>query len=76
MVQKIPTCFSGLENLATSVIMLNAAKQVVYMNPSAEVLFALSSTQLVNSDISAVFLNLKHVPLKTITKGFKRYTLP
>lgn len=57
MVHKIPTCFTGLENLATSVILLNASQQVIYMNPSAEVLFALSSTQLEKSSISDVFLN-------------------
>jgi two-component system nitrogen regulation sensor histidine kinase GlnL len=59
MVQTVPACFTGLEYLASSVVLLNAAKQVMYMNPSAEILFALSSTQLVNSDMSALFLNCK-----------------
>ncbi|MEE9332162.1 MAG: nitrogen regulation protein NR(II) [Methylophilaceae bacterium] len=57
MVQKVPACFSGLENLATSVMLLNASQQVVYANPSAEVLFALSTTKIANSHISEVFLN-------------------
>lgn len=57
MVQKVPACFTGLENLATSVILLNASKQVIYMNPSAEVLFALSVTKVANSHLSEVFLN-------------------
>jgi two-component system, NtrC family, nitrogen regulation sensor histidine kinase GlnL len=57
MVQKVPTCFSGLENLATSVILLNASQQVIYMNPSAEALFALSATKTAGSHISEVFLN-------------------
>ena len=57
MVQKVPACLTGLEYLASSVILLSAGKLVVYMNPSAEILFALSSTQVVNNDISALFIN-------------------
>ena len=63
MVQKIPTCYTGLENLATSVILLNASKQVIYMNPSAEVLFALSATKTAGSHLSEVFLNCEILDL-------------
>jgi len=57
MVQKGATNFPGLENLATSVILLDASQKVVYANPSAEVLFAVSSTKIANHHISEVFLN-------------------
>jgi len=51
------TQFPGLENLATSVILLDAEQRVVYANPSAEVLFAVSATKIFNCHISALFLN-------------------
>ena len=57
MVQKVPACFTGLEHLATSVILLDASQKVVYTNPSAEALFALSATKIAKSHISEVFLN-------------------
>jgi two-component system nitrogen regulation sensor histidine kinase GlnL len=43
MLQNIPSGFSGLEHLATAVILLNQSHQVVYANASAEILFALSA---------------------------------
>ncbi len=57
MLQNIPSGFSGLEHLATAVILLNQSHQVVYANASAEILFALSATQIHGSHISEVFLN-------------------
>ena len=57
MVQKIPTSFNGLEHLATAVMLLDASHQVVYANPSAETLFALSSTQISGQHLSHVFLH-------------------
>lgn len=57
MVQHIPSGFSGLEHLATAVMLLNQSHQVVYANPSTEILFALSATQISGSHISDVFLN-------------------
>ena len=63
MTQKIPATATGLENLATSVILLTDAKAVVYMNPSAEVLFGISTTQVVNSPITEVFLHCELLDL-------------
>ncbi len=57
MVHNVPSGFSGLEHLATAVMLLNHSHLVVYANPSAEVLFALSATQISGSHISEVFLN-------------------
>lgn len=57
MVQHIPSSFSALEHLATAVILLDAAHQVVYANPSAETLFALSATKIAGHHISQVFLH-------------------
>ncbi len=57
MVHNVPSGFSGLEHLATAVMLLNQSNQVVYANPSAEVLFALSATQISGSHLSEVFLN-------------------
>lgn len=57
MVQHVPSGFSGLEHLASAVMLLNQSNQVVYANPSTEILFALSATQIAGSHISDVFLN-------------------
>ncbi len=57
MLQNIPSGFAGLEHIATAVMLLNQSHQVVYANPSAEILFALSATQIHHSHISEVFLN-------------------
>ena len=63
MVQNVPSGFSGLEHLATAVMLLNQSHQVVYANPSTEILFALSSTQISGSHISEVFLNCEILQL-------------
>jgi len=55
--------FPGLENLATSVILLNASLEVVYANPSAEVLFELSLKKIRNRHISETFLNCEIIDL-------------
>lgn len=57
MLQTIPSGFTGLEHLASAVIVLDAQHRVVYANPSTEVLFALSATQIHGSQISEVFLH-------------------
>lgn len=57
MVQSIPNGFSGLEYLATAVILLDEAHRVVYANPSAEILFAVSANHIANQHISNVFQN-------------------
>lgn len=54
----IPTpSFAGLEHLATAVILLDGNHQIAYANPAAELLFAVSSKQIVKQPISQVFLN-------------------
>ena len=63
MQQNIPAGFTGLEHLASAVMLLNHAQQVVYANPSAEILFALSATQINGSHISEVFLNCEILQL-------------
>ncbi len=63
MVQHIPSGFSGLEHLATAVILLNHSHQVVYANPSSETLFAVSATQISGSHIAEVFLNCEILQL-------------
>lgn len=55
MVQNTPTSFAGLEHLATAVILLDDALKVIYANPGAESLFALSATQILDLPISQVF---------------------
>ena len=63
MLQTIPSGFSGLEHLATAVILLDTAHRVVYANPSAEILFELSATQIHQHQISEVFLNCEILQL-------------
>ncbi len=55
MVQSTPQYFSGLEHLATAIILLDSHRSVVYINPSAEVIFAFSAKQLTGMSISDVF---------------------
>lgn len=55
MVQNTPTSFTGLEHLATAVILLDDALKVIYANPGAESLFALSATQMIDLPIAEVF---------------------
>ena len=63
MLQTIPSGFSGLEHLATAVILLDKTHRVVYANPSAEILFELSATQIHQHHISEVFLNCEILQL-------------
>ena len=63
MLQTIPSGFSGLEHLATAVILLDKTHRVVYANPSAEILFELSATQIHHHHISEVFLNCEILQL-------------
>ena len=55
MVQTIPTSFAGLEHLATAVILLDKSRNIVYANPGAEILFAVSAKQITGQNISQVF---------------------
>ncbi|HZV99608.1 MAG TPA: nitrogen regulation protein NR(II) [Methylophilaceae bacterium] len=55
MVQIIPSSFAGLEHLATAVILLDQSRNIVYANPGAEVLFAVSAKQIAGLNISQVF---------------------
>ena len=63
MLQNIPSGFTGLEHLATAVILLDSSHRVVYANPSAEILFELSATQIHQHHISAVFLHCEILQL-------------
>ena len=47
--------FAGLEYLATAVILLDKSRQVVYANPAAEVLFAVSAKQIRGTPLAQVF---------------------
>ncbi len=55
MVQATPNHFSGLEHLATAIILLDDARRVVYINPGAEIIFAFSATQIAGLPINEVF---------------------
>lgn len=50
-----PHAFSGLEHLATAVILLNKNQQVIYANPGAEIVFGFSANQVKDLSISQVF---------------------
>ena len=63
MLQKTPSELSSLDHLATAVILLNCAHKIVYANPSAEVLFALSANQIKSNHISEVFLHCEILQL-------------
>lgn len=57
MVQETPEQFAGLEHLATAIILLNAQREVVYINPGAEVIFAFSANQTQGLMIDELFPN-------------------
>ncbi|HSH71817.1 MAG TPA: nitrogen regulation protein NR(II) [Methylophilaceae bacterium] len=55
MVHTIPSSFTGLEHLATAVILLDKSRNVIYANPGSEVLFAISAKQVTGLPVSQVF---------------------
>ena len=55
MVQPTPDHFSGLEHLATAIILLDERRRVVYINPGAEVIFAFSAKQITGLPLEEVF---------------------
>ncbi|SNR61853.1 signal transduction histidine kinase, nitrogen specific, NtrB [Methylobacillus rhizosphaerae] len=55
MEHKIPLAFAGLEHLSTAILLLDEERHVVYANPGAEVLFAISARQIAGLSISQVF---------------------
>lgn len=55
MVQPTPDHFSGLEHLATAIILLDEQRRVVYINPGAEVIFAFSAKQITGLPLEDVF---------------------
>ncbi len=57
MVQNSPDAYSGLEHLATAIILLDDDCCVSYMNPGAEVLFECSAKQTTGLMIKDVFPN-------------------
>jgi two-component system, NtrC family, nitrogen regulation sensor histidine kinase GlnL len=63
MVKHTPSNFSGLEHIATAVMLLDSSLKVLYTNPSAEILFALSANQISGNHISEVFLNCEILQL-------------
>ncbi len=71
MDQTSPPSFAGLEHLATAVILLDKQRDVVYANPGAEVVFALSTKQIRGLNISQVFPDCKilHAALENAIKN-------
>ena len=55
MTLNTPNAFSGLEHLATAVILLNKKQQVIYANPGAEIVFGFSANQVKDLAVSQVF---------------------
>jgi len=55
MTHTIPTAFSGLEHLATAVLLLDGDSNVLYTNPAAELLFAVSANQMQGFPLSQIF---------------------
>lgn len=55
MMNSVPETFAGLEHLATAVLLLDGNINVLYANPAAEVLFAVSANQMQGLSLSLVF---------------------
>jgi two-component system nitrogen regulation sensor histidine kinase GlnL len=71
MVQPTPDHFAGLEHLATAIVLLDDNRRVVYVNPSAEIIFAFSATQIVDQNISDVFPNCD-ILMMAVTNAVKQ----
>jgi two-component system nitrogen regulation sensor histidine kinase GlnL len=56
MVNQIPTAFAGLEHLATAVLLLDGERRVIYTNPAAEVMFALSHHHINDLPLDQLFI--------------------
>ena len=55
MAHTIPSTFSGLEHLSTAVLLLDDKGQILYANPAAELLFAVSANQISGQGLAQVF---------------------
>ena len=55
MKNPIPNAFSGLEHLATAILLLDGEGRVLYANPAAEVLFAFSAHQVEGFSLAQIF---------------------
>lgn len=55
MINIIPAAFSGLEHLATAVLLLDGEACVLYANPAAEMLFDVSANQMHGLALSQLF---------------------
>jgi two-component system nitrogen regulation sensor histidine kinase GlnL len=56
MHSQIPSAFAGLEHLATAVLLLDGERRVIYANPAAEVMFALSHHHIAEMSLDQVFI--------------------
>jgi two-component system nitrogen regulation sensor histidine kinase GlnL len=56
MLSQLPTSFSGLEHLATAVFLLDGERRVIYANPAAEVMFAVSQHHVFMMPLDQVFV--------------------
>jgi two-component system nitrogen regulation sensor histidine kinase GlnL len=56
MHSQIPSAFAGLEHLATAVLLLDGERRVIYANPAAEVMFALSHHHIAEMPLDQVFI--------------------
>jgi two-component system nitrogen regulation sensor histidine kinase GlnL len=63
MVNLTPLDFSGLEYLATATLLLDAEQCISYVNPAAEVMFAVSRSQIVGMTIQQLFLDAEVLTL-------------
>lgn len=52
---------NDLEQLATSVILIDSDFHIKYINPSAEILFQTSSNKLINQSISTIFEDIDYL---------------
>jgi two-component system nitrogen regulation sensor histidine kinase GlnL len=73
MVQTTPPLFAGLEHLATAVLLLNSQQQLVYANPAAETLFAVSASQVQGLSIAEVFPNCQ-VLYEALENAIKKHS--
>lgn len=71
MVRPTPDHFAGLEHLATAIILLDDEQRVIYMNPSAEIIFAFSAPQADGLQLDVVFPDC-HVLMSAVNNAISQ----
>ena len=71
----VPANYAGLEHLATAVILLDDQRRIIYANPGAEIVFALSAKQICGQTVLQAFpdCEILHAAVESAITYFSPY---